>query len=166
MAQSAIVDIKAQAGKEQVQGKIELAVDAYVAVVDESICANGKGEIELLMGPKDRVDFLLIRSDAYERPSVNGCTPDGNGEQPYIEYAFVCDDEECDAKYQLKHAHLFAGSLSMKGLPPKLDKVVIDNKLTVDVKISILAARTKKPTTGDCDPANWERPRAKSGAAG
>lgn len=155
----ATIKIEAKAGKETVEGNIKLEVDAYAAVVEESICASEKGhEIELLMGHKDRVDFLLIRADVYERPMANGCSSDRNGDQSfqqrYIEYAILGgENEKAEKKFQLKHAHLFAGDLSKDKLPNRLDKVIIDNNLTVDIKVSILAARSKDR---DCDASRWQ----------
>ncbi len=132
-------------------------MNAYVAVIDEVVCANGKANIDLLAGPRDSIDFLVILADKYQRETANGCTPKVNGKQPYIKYAFQCDQVEPKEMYELKHAQLFAGQLSMSSLPDRLDSVKIHNNLTVDVKISILAAHTKPKPSNDCDPTQWKQ---------
>lgn len=141
MPTEAKVKITVSAGKEAVEDTFTIQADSAVAVTDQMVCANDEAWIELYAGKKESLCFLLLKTDPLAVPATAGCPP---REPEYVHYAFSETDQLTSEPQPLKHFAFITPEQGGKDLPAMVNYLYINNKLTKDIKISVLAAR-KKP---------------------
>lgn len=158
MPQTATIEIKAKAGKEELADKSEYEIGGYAAVADVVVCAHRKQAVDLYAGPLDGIDAIILKSDSYKPVKC------ADHEYDPIQADFNDAEKWFDLKAPLflggpaidrffKYTVSTAKSAAASGEPAPvpdaigndkdLRRVTIDNRMPQDVKISVLVVRKK-----------------------
>ncbi len=146
MPVEAKVKITVTAGKETVEDTFGISADSAVAITEQMVCANDEAWIELYAGKRESICFLLLKTDPTVAPVSPGCPAK---DPEYVHFDFTEKETDIPNPKPLKHFAFITPELGGDTLPPMVNYLYINNKLTKDVKISVLAARKKPMSNGE-----------------
>lgn len=146
MPQSATIEIKTKAGKEELNDKAEFEIGG-VASKEETVPVGQKRMIKLFASEAADIDLVIVKSDSY-KPELAA----GSCGQKFEPIHVTFGDK---GPFKLDRALFLSGEAVRQMLPTTVDSVYVDNRLPRDVNISVLVVGKKSdpPSTGNV-PAN------------
>ncbi|MEZ6122964.1 MAG: hypothetical protein R3C49_07285 [Planctomycetaceae bacterium] len=154
MPQTAMIEINTKAGNEKLTDKAEFAIGGYVAILEEVICANDEGVLNLYGGPANHIDQVIVKSDLYEHPKCS----EKYSEKQYcpvkIEFANGNGQPIENFDFSLRRALFLSGECIRKLGSPDFVKMKVTNDMPRDIKISVMIIRSQLPvcSEGGCAP--------------
>ncbi len=141
MPQTASIDLKVKADKTEVTDKAEFEVELS-AKAEKTVRVNGKGKIKINAGEVEDVDFVMIKSDAYQ-PDF----PKGTCNKTYKPIQVMFEGKEW---FDLKRATFISGPATSVLLPQTVKTLHVDNRLPRDITVTVFyGTRVEEEAAGN-----------------